>query len=483
MKKRVLSLIIVIIVVVLVIVGVSGCQKHGTTYAVIGGKYKVTDTDVNQYLAQVGMTSVTPDQKLAVINNLIYIKLLDYVGMQKGYEKSPEYQSAMSSQQDQILMQVAVQKYITDAAKVTDKDIQNAYNAQKSQMVVPQQAVVSHIVVATQAQAQAIITQLQGKSGTDLDNAFSALAKSQSLDSQTASKGGMIGTYTPNNATGAYKTAIFSMNSPGVYSQPVKLMNQWSVIKVDQIIPSQTMSLQQATPVLKQQLQQQKYMQQMQTWQAAALKNLGSENQTNVQAFVSGSAALTSGSSTVFATISGQNVTGQDIINGVAAMAQQQTGQAAPTSAVLQYIATMNPQAKQQMLNQVIFNKLLLAQAKKDNLQNSKNYKQIYSMISSQALAMVTQQKEIVANIQVTDDQAQSFYTQNAAQINQPFAQVKAQIIQYLQQQQAPQAIQQWFVTNEAKYVKLNTKAMPQASLPASGSAVTSGASTSGSSN
>ncbi|MCX5774298.1 MAG: peptidyl-prolyl cis-trans isomerase [Fusobacteria bacterium] len=481
MKKRYITLIAIIVIVIAFVV--TGCQKQGATYAVIGGKYKVTDADVNQYLVQIGAPSnISADQKLAVINNLIYIKLLDYVGMQKGYEKSSDYQTMMTSQQNQILSQVAMQKYITNAAKVTDQDVSSAYNAQKSQLSVPQQAVVSHIVVKTKAQAQAIISQLQGKSGTVLDNAFSAIAKTQSLDTQTAQKGGLIGTYSQSNAIGAYKAAIFSMTSPGVYSKPVQLMGDWSVIKVNQIIPAQAMSLTQATPMLKQQLQQQKFIQQMQSFQTSSIKRFGSENQANVNAFISGTAVITSGSSTVFATINGQNITGQDLISAVSTMAQQQTGQAISPAAAVQYIAQMNSQAKQQVFSQVMLNKLLLASAKKDNLQNSKDYKQIYAMISSQALAMVTQQKEIVNNIQITDAQAQSFYKQYSSQINQPFTQVKAQIVQMLQQQESAQAIQQWFVANEAKYVKINKKAMPQASLPISGGD-TGGGVASGSSN
>jgi len=437
----------------------------------------VSNTEVNQYCSQIGVSTSNSEQE--AINNLLYIKLLDYVGMQKGYENSQEYVTGMTAQKDQILVQVATQKYILDAISITNQDIKNAYALQKSQMIIPQKDIVSHIVVETQSQAQAIITELKGKSGTELDTAFAAIANSNSLDTQTAYKGGMIGTYTEKDANGVYKTAIFSMKSPGVYPKPVKLLNQWSVIKVDQIIPIQTMSLEQATPILKQQLQQQHYSQQMQTWKATTLKSLGSENETNIREFISGKLVLTSGSSTIFATINGQNVTGQDIISTVALLLQQQNQQEVSMSDALQFINKSIPKVRKQIVNQVVLNKMLIEQAKKDDLQNSEQYNQIYSMISNQVLAVVTQQKEIIDKITVSDEQAQSVYNQYASQINQPFKQVRMQIIQMIQSQEAPDAMQQWFKTNEAKYGSLISVEVSQPS----GSAGLNGALSNGSDN
>jgi len=455
--------IITVLVIVFTLTLVSSIALADTLYATIGGKVTVTSSDLNYFLTQAGAPAqVSNDQKTALLNQLIEMKLFDYLGTQNGYQNSAEFKAQMNKQVNGMLMQTAYQQYIVTPSTPTAAQIQAQYKANKAKYVTPNRADVSQIVVKTQAQATAIMNQLKGKQGKALNLAFAKLAQTQSQDQVSAKQGGHIGMYSEDSTIGQYKTVIFGMKTPGV-AQPFAMSGMYVILKVNAVYPGHAMSLAEATPVITQTLEQQQMATVAQNWFNTSLKQYGVVNQANLTQYIGVSgASMVSGTSTtsgssvaaptisgtaILATISGSSVTVADVnkaINDAIAQSGQQN-------------ITITPQIRQQMYNQVVFPKLLLVAAQKNNLQNSSTYQQMYSFVEMDALANYTVEQLVVKKVNVTAAQAQSFYDQNAKAIGQPYAKVQSQIMNQLKQQAVQNGIQQIISQNSKLVVTYDT--------------------------
>ena len=84
------------------------------------------------------------------------------------------------------LVQEGIFKQVTEDVKVTDKEIQDYYNKNKSQYGTPESRDVRHILVPTKKQADELYTQL--KAGGD----FAELAKKFSKDPGSKDQGGKL---------------------------------------------------------------------------------------------------------------------------------------------------------------------------------------------------------------------------------------------------------------------------------------------------
>jgi foldase protein PrsA len=125
-------------------------------------------------------------------------------------------------------MYASIPAYVRTHTKTpTDADLQTAYDQGLAENC-PSRRYVSQILVATEAEAQDVKTQLAA--GTD----FATLAAQKSKDTQTASSGGAYGCLerlqtAPTFADAATATPI------GTVSAPVQLLDGWHVIKVQDV--------------------------------------------------------------------------------------------------------------------------------------------------------------------------------------------------------------------------------------------------------
>jgi hypothetical protein len=112
------------------------------------------------------------------------------------------------------------------AAAVTDEAVRRAYETEIAAFEPSEEVKVSHILVATQAEAQAIIDQLE--SGGD----FAELASAHSTDPGTAAAGGDLGYFTRGQMVLPFEEAAFAI-AVGEFSRtPVETQFGWHVIKV-----------------------------------------------------------------------------------------------------------------------------------------------------------------------------------------------------------------------------------------------------------
>ncbi len=122
---------------------------------------------------------------------------------------------------------------VVGTVTVTQSQIQQYYASHTAQLATPERRTVNRIIVASQSTAQSIATQVQH--GTS----FATLASQQSLDTSTKSQGGVLGTYSASDLSGAapaFAQAAFAAPINAIFG-PVQDKNLWEVGQVTAITP------------------------------------------------------------------------------------------------------------------------------------------------------------------------------------------------------------------------------------------------------
>ena len=132
--------------------------------------------------------------------------------------------------------------------------VEQAYfRSHKSQYLVqcPGNLGVSHILVATKAEADAISKQLAG--GAD----FAKLASEKSVDTGSKPNGGSLGCYQAGQYVKPFEDAVKTAK-PGVPTAPVKSQYGYHIIRLDDVREPQLPKFEEVKPQITQQLSQQK---------------------------------------------------------------------------------------------------------------------------------------------------------------------------------------------------------------------------------
>jgi foldase protein PrsA len=223
-------------------------QQYGSNYASNSDAETQLKQDRQQMLDQLVNETLLLQKaktlKLVPSESTINAQLAQqYTKIKSQYKKESDWQTALSqngytdaSLKTEIRNSVIIQKvtdYMNKNVKVTDKQIQDYYNANQYQFTQQANAVdtihLAHILVKTQAEAQAIKAQLD--KGAD----FGTLAKQNSTDGSAAA-GGDLGTYDQANddqsktLDATFMKAALQLKT-GQISDPVHTQFGWHIIK------------------------------------------------------------------------------------------------------------------------------------------------------------------------------------------------------------------------------------------------------------
>lgn len=140
---------------------------------------------------------------------------------------------------------------VANQITVAPADLQAYYDKNKSRYSQPEMREAHHILItvsdpkdpksdaAALAKARQILAQLQA--GKD----FGTLAKKYSADPGSAAKGGDLGWAERSVYVPAFADALFGMQKPGLYPEPVKTQYGYHIIRLDAIRPAQVQPLDQ----------------------------------------------------------------------------------------------------------------------------------------------------------------------------------------------------------------------------------------------
>jgi foldase protein PrsA len=141
-------------------------------------------------------------------------------------------------------------KITKEKKNVTSADIQKYYDKNKARFAQPEKRDLNVVLTKTKAKAN------QAKSALDSDDSWKAVAKKYSIDQASKDAGGKLPGVQPGQQEKAFDTAVFQAKK-GQIEGPVKTQFGYYVFEVTKVTPKSQQSLEEATPTIKQLLQQQ----------------------------------------------------------------------------------------------------------------------------------------------------------------------------------------------------------------------------------
>lgn len=159
------------------------------------------------------------------VDELVKKEVLYQEAKKKGLENNPEFQKKVEDFKKLTLISTLLEKEIEEKSKVTDKEVQDYYEAHKKDFAANNQVRASHILVKTEEDAKKLLDQI--KKGAD----FAKLAKANSIDTGSAKNGGDLGFFSRGQMVPEFERAAFGLKK-GELSNPVKTQYGYHIIKV-----------------------------------------------------------------------------------------------------------------------------------------------------------------------------------------------------------------------------------------------------------
>lgn len=190
---------------------------------------------------------IMEELKKAVIDR----ELLAQEARRQGLAATPEFRAQIEFTQESLLIRELVARF-QETHPITDADYQAAYqefaatNGGKEYHA-------RHILVETEAQAQALLAQL--KKGAKFD----ALAKQNSKDPGSAAHGGDLDWAPAQGYVPEFAAALQALAKGQLSDAPVKTQFGWHIILVEDVRDIQLPSLEELKPQMAPQIGQQKF--------------------------------------------------------------------------------------------------------------------------------------------------------------------------------------------------------------------------------
>ncbi len=191
----------------------------------------------------------TPALQKAVLDDIINLEVLAQAAEKAGIDKNPDVVQQMELAKESVLAGAFVQDY-AKSHPITDEQLQQEYDKLKANIGTKEYKA-SHILVATEAEAKAIIAQL-GKKGN-----FAKIAKEKSKDAGSAANGGELEWAVPSNFVAPFAKALVGLKKGAYTKEPVQTPFGWHIIKLDDVRDLKVPTFEELKPQLTQRLQQQ----------------------------------------------------------------------------------------------------------------------------------------------------------------------------------------------------------------------------------
>jgi len=218
--------------------------------AIVNGK-AVPSSRVEALAQQVARSGrpMTPEVEAQIKEEVIAREIFMQEAQKRGLDATPEYKTQIELARHTILIRELFNEFQKTTA-VTDADVQAEYdkfvaaNGGKEYRA-------RHILVETQAQADAILASLK-KGGK-----FEEVAKKQSKDPGSGANGGDLDWAAPGNYVKEFSEAMVALNK-GQVSAPVQSQFGFHIIRLDDVREAQLPALADVKPQIVQQMTQQR---------------------------------------------------------------------------------------------------------------------------------------------------------------------------------------------------------------------------------
>ena len=218
--------------------------------AVVNGKAIPTsrvDAVVKQVVAA-GQGQDSPQLREQIKKSLIEREVLMQEAIRQGYDKKPDVRQALDSARQAIVVNQLARDYIAKNP-VTEAEIKAEYDRFAKTQAAEKEYHLRHILLATEADAKAVITKLKGGAK------FEDLAK-QSKDQGTANNGGDLDWAVPSSFPKEFSDAFVKLQKGAITDTPVQTANGFHVIKLDDTRAAKIPTLDEVKPQISESLQQ-----------------------------------------------------------------------------------------------------------------------------------------------------------------------------------------------------------------------------------
>jgi peptidyl-prolyl cis-trans isomerase SurA len=180
------------------------------------------DSEVSKYIASLQRQSGITDTE----------KFHDYVRQQSGMS----YEDFLNEAKNQSLTRDVIGQEVGRHVNISPKEIEDYYNAHKSDFVREEKVYLSEILISTQGKDAAGIAAAEKKAKQLADDAskgqrFSDLARDNS-DASTAKDGGALGGYKKGDLATAIEDLVWT-KPKGSVTQPIKIPTGFEIFKVE----------------------------------------------------------------------------------------------------------------------------------------------------------------------------------------------------------------------------------------------------------
>lgn len=182
----------------------------------------------------------------AVLDMVVNNHLIFEQAKKEGADKDAEVKAALKQIEQQLVVKNWMNKKLQ--AAVTEDAVKRAYDKFLAEFKPVEEVRARHVLTETEDQAKAVIAEL--KKGTD----FAEVAKTRSKDPSAKQNGGDLGYFTKEEMVAQFAEAAFAMKPGELSVNPVKSQFGFHVIKLEDRRIASPPTLEQAQPVLREQL-------------------------------------------------------------------------------------------------------------------------------------------------------------------------------------------------------------------------------------
>jgi peptidyl-prolyl cis-trans isomerase C len=231
------------------------------------GDTKIVYGDLNKLIKMMPPSYQAMFSSTEQVNNLLQRQIDNTLFAQEArrlkVDKDPDVQYKIEEFTKGILTQALLEQTVNKNIAVTDQEIKQYYDANKSEFQVPERVKASHILIAVpadasesvkkekKAKAEEVLAKI--KKGGD----FSELAKQYSDDAATKNRGGVIGFFSKGSKEPAFEEAVAKLKKDEV-SSPVLTSKGYDIIKVLETKAAETKSLEDSRSRISSKLEQKK---------------------------------------------------------------------------------------------------------------------------------------------------------------------------------------------------------------------------------
>jgi len=190
----------------------------------------------------------SPDLRKAIKEKMIEVELIVQEASRLGLDKNSDVSQQIEISRRTVLASAFIEDFVKNHP-ISEDQLHQEYDKLKTKLG-DKEYNARHILVATEDEAKAIISQLGKKVK------FEKLA-SKSLDAGSAKQGGSLGWTIPGTFVPQFANALLELKKGEYTKTPVQTQFGWHVIKLDDVRALKVPSFDEVKPQLQQRLQQQ----------------------------------------------------------------------------------------------------------------------------------------------------------------------------------------------------------------------------------